>query len=241
MAEILKSEGDAVEEDETIAQIETDKVTIDIKSPTAGKVAELRVRSTDLLWSSVHQAEEDLKAASLATLQVKVEDTVTVGQIVAVLLEVKLGVKVPILLLCSCRICWERSSSLDDRQTALAAEKPKRLGSAARSPLTLRVRVSRRKRMPARLPPEEGSSGEQPPAARKPMIQFPKRMTDDGKRISSLSGRGTATVSRHHHTCSSTPRLKTSIQTMRSSILPILAHRELQHPTSQPSIHTVAC
>ena len=85
VAEILKSEGDAVEEDETIAQIETDKVTIDIKSPTAGKVAELRVRSKDLQWASIHQAEEVLKAASLATLQVKVEDTVTVGQIVAII------------------------------------------------------------------------------------------------------------------------------------------------------------
>lgn len=44
IAEILKKEGDAVAEDETIAQIETDKVTIDIKSPVAGKVAELKVR-----------------------------------------------------------------------------------------------------------------------------------------------------------------------------------------------------
>lgn len=44
MAEILKKEGDAVEEDETIAQIETDKVTVDVKAPSAGKLSKLQVR-----------------------------------------------------------------------------------------------------------------------------------------------------------------------------------------------------
>lgn len=43
IAEILKQQGDSVEEDEVIAQIETDKVTIDIKAPVAGKIADLRV------------------------------------------------------------------------------------------------------------------------------------------------------------------------------------------------------
>ena len=45
IAEILKKEGDAVEEDETIAQIETDKVTVDVKAPAAGQLSELRVSS----------------------------------------------------------------------------------------------------------------------------------------------------------------------------------------------------
>ena len=44
IAEILKKEGDAVEEDETIAQIETDKVTVDVKAPSAGKLSKLQVR-----------------------------------------------------------------------------------------------------------------------------------------------------------------------------------------------------
>lgn len=44
IAEVLKSEGDGVEEDETIAQIETDKVTIDVKAPSAGTIKELTVR-----------------------------------------------------------------------------------------------------------------------------------------------------------------------------------------------------
>ena len=43
IAEILKKEGDTVKEDETIAQIETDKVTIDVKAPATGKISELRV------------------------------------------------------------------------------------------------------------------------------------------------------------------------------------------------------
>lgn len=46
IAEILKSEGDSVAEDEVIAQIETDKVTIDIKAPVAGKLSELKVRGS---------------------------------------------------------------------------------------------------------------------------------------------------------------------------------------------------
>lgn len=58
IAEVLKSEGDSVGEDETIAQIETDKVTIDVKAPSAGTLTELRI---------------------------KVDDTVKTGQIVAVI------------------------------------------------------------------------------------------------------------------------------------------------------------
>ena len=43
IADILRKEGDAVEEDETIAQIETDKVTVDVKAPAAGKLTKLQV------------------------------------------------------------------------------------------------------------------------------------------------------------------------------------------------------
>jgi len=56
IAAILKAPGDAVEVDEVIAQIETDKVTIDVRSPEAGAIAEILVAE---------------------------EDTVTVGQAVA--------------------------------------------------------------------------------------------------------------------------------------------------------------
>lgn len=47
IAEIFKKEGDSVKEDETIAQIETDKVTIDVKAPSAGKISELKVSSSE--------------------------------------------------------------------------------------------------------------------------------------------------------------------------------------------------
>ncbi len=40
---IAKAAGDAVAEDEVIAQIETDKVTIDVRAPTAGVITELMV------------------------------------------------------------------------------------------------------------------------------------------------------------------------------------------------------
>ena len=44
IAEILKKEGDSVNEDETIAQIETDKVTIDVKAPSSGTLKSIKVR-----------------------------------------------------------------------------------------------------------------------------------------------------------------------------------------------------
>lgn len=56
VAAILKQPGDRVEEDEPILQIETDKVTIDVRAPEAGK---------------------------LENLLVKADDTVTTGQLVA--------------------------------------------------------------------------------------------------------------------------------------------------------------
>ena len=43
IAEVLKKEGESVAEDETIAQIETDKLTIDVKAPSAGVIKQLKV------------------------------------------------------------------------------------------------------------------------------------------------------------------------------------------------------
>ena len=40
---IAKAPGDAVAEDEVIAQIETDKVTIDVRAPKAGVITEIKV------------------------------------------------------------------------------------------------------------------------------------------------------------------------------------------------------
>lgn len=41
---VLKQAGDSVEEDEPIVQIETDKVTVDVRSPKAGTVEAILVR-----------------------------------------------------------------------------------------------------------------------------------------------------------------------------------------------------
>jgi 2-oxoglutarate dehydrogenase E2 component (dihydrolipoamide succinyltransferase) len=47
IASVLKKSGDSVVENETIAQIETDKVTIDIKAPADGTVLGIVVQEQD--------------------------------------------------------------------------------------------------------------------------------------------------------------------------------------------------
>lgn len=47
IASVLKGAGDPVKENETIAQIETDKVTIDIKAPSDGTVLGIVVQEQD--------------------------------------------------------------------------------------------------------------------------------------------------------------------------------------------------
>ena len=42
---VSKAAGDSVAEDEVIAQIETDKVTIDVRAPHAGTISNIMVRS----------------------------------------------------------------------------------------------------------------------------------------------------------------------------------------------------
>ena len=41
---VSKAAGDAVGEDEVVAQIETDKVTIDVRAPRTGTLTEILVR-----------------------------------------------------------------------------------------------------------------------------------------------------------------------------------------------------
>eukprot|EP01025_Chloroclados_australasicus_P046655 TRINITY_DN51490_c0_g2_i3.p1 TRINITY_DN51490_c0_g2~~TRINITY_DN51490_c0_g2_i3.p1 ORF type:complete len:238 (-),score=21.16 TRINITY_DN51490_c0_g2_i3:234-905(-) len=70
IATILKKHGDQVQEDETLLQIDTDKVTIDVRAPTRGTVEHILVSE---------------------------EDTVKVGQLVAMLGDpVPTGLEVPI-------------------------------------------------------------------------------------------------------------------------------------------------
>ena len=45
IAAVLRQQGESVAEDETILQIETDKVTIDVRAPKAGKLEAVMVGS----------------------------------------------------------------------------------------------------------------------------------------------------------------------------------------------------
>jgi 2-oxoglutarate dehydrogenase E2 component (dihydrolipoamide succinyltransferase) len=47
IASVLKKAGDSVAENETIAQVETDKVTIDIKAPSEGTILGIVVQEQD--------------------------------------------------------------------------------------------------------------------------------------------------------------------------------------------------
>ena len=47
VASILKQSGDAVEEDEALLQIETDKVTVDVRAPVSGIVKQVLVKADD--------------------------------------------------------------------------------------------------------------------------------------------------------------------------------------------------
>lgn len=47
IATVLKAAGDSVKENETIAQIETDKVTVDIKAPSDGTILGVVVQEQD--------------------------------------------------------------------------------------------------------------------------------------------------------------------------------------------------
>ena len=61
---VLKKPGDAVVENETIAQIETDKVTIDVKAPSDGVVVGLSVREQDTVVPGQALATLDATAAA---------------------------------------------------------------------------------------------------------------------------------------------------------------------------------
>lgn len=46
---VNSEEGDWVEQDETVANVETDKVTVEIKSPNAGVISKFHVKEGDSL------------------------------------------------------------------------------------------------------------------------------------------------------------------------------------------------
>ena len=66
IATVDKAAGDAVGEDEVIVQVETDKVTIDIRSPGAGVVEEILVAEDDTVVVGQPVAKVNLGAAGSA-------------------------------------------------------------------------------------------------------------------------------------------------------------------------------
>ena len=65
IAAVLKAPGDAVAADEVIAQIETDKVTIDVRAPSAGVIGEILVAEGDTV--NVGQAVATLTEGAAAS------------------------------------------------------------------------------------------------------------------------------------------------------------------------------
>lgn len=73
IATVLKKSGDAVAENEVIAQIETDKVTIDIKAPSEGTILGVVVQEQDTvvpgqLVATLDDAVAKVGAGAAATL-----------------------------------------------------------------------------------------------------------------------------------------------------------------------------
>ncbi|CAI5474756.1 unnamed protein product [Closterium sp. Yama58-4] len=85
---VLKAAGEAVEEDEVIAQIETDKVTIDVRSPRAGilqkidvKVGDTVTPGTTVAFVSPSSAAPPAKHAAAAGVQAPTAAEEAVGPI----------------------------------------------------------------------------------------------------------------------------------------------------------------
>jgi 2-oxoglutarate dehydrogenase E2 component (dihydrolipoamide succinyltransferase) len=66
IATVLKAAGDSVKENETIAQIETDKVTIDIKAPSDGTILGVVVQEQDTVVPGQLVATLDDAAAKVS-------------------------------------------------------------------------------------------------------------------------------------------------------------------------------
>jgi 2-oxoglutarate dehydrogenase E2 component (dihydrolipoamide succinyltransferase) len=66
IATLLKGAGDSVKENETIAQIETDKVTIDIKAPSDGTILGVVVQEQETVVPGQLVATLDDAAAKVS-------------------------------------------------------------------------------------------------------------------------------------------------------------------------------
>ena len=74
IASVLKSVGDSVEVDEIICQIETDKVTIDVKAPVSGVLKEILVKEEDtvVVGQTVATVEEGAVSGMFVYLMINI-------------------------------------------------------------------------------------------------------------------------------------------------------------------------
>jgi len=138
IATVLKQQGDSVEEDEPLLQIDTDKVTVDVRSPKAGNIEAILVQEGD---------------------------TITVGQLIAIVAEGQAG-KSP-------------SPSSASSSPQQPTEQPPQPSASSETP------------PPPKAAPSPTSPSSPPSLStllsRNPSITFPPRRTPSGEPISMLS------------------------------------------------------
>lgn len=165
---VLKNVGDSVGVDETIAQIETDKVTVDIKAPSAGTLAEILVRKEDTVTGETGRMRRCGRLrfhASLIFGPVACDLGTAVGQVIARVGPAQDGA--------GAGSGKERRKAqehgADDRHAA--GQDPSAPSSGATA-------------TPPRV--EGGMHAHAAHAGRTPSLRFPPRVAPDGRRISDL-------------------------------------------------------
>lgn len=197
IAEILKAEGDAVEEDETIAQIETDKVTVDVRAPAAGKLTELRVSTgLEIAFSDVWSEEKWFRASLIPRLKALLSTDVCRGHSQGwpgrghcFRGERRYGNGYTMVTASLSLVRDGQHLSIAKYVTARAPARQLSAGGREKSSSTEPSQKQAHEKhtgaqdSEAEAKDKEGPSDE--PPGRKPSIQFPQRMVN-GKRVSDL-------------------------------------------------------
>ena len=180
IASIAKRPGDAVAVDDVLFQIETDKVTIDVRAPEAGVMEDVMVGLFLACFDLAHAVMNVPHAHHVHTVQVKEDDTVTVGQVIAKIADDKASPST------------EPPPSQPEQPEAAPACEPGRVPSLRRCTLERAALCLQRPSMGGMhaagnaASEAEAPAGTAEPAHRQPSIRFPPRRTSDGRQISAL-------------------------------------------------------
>ena len=189
MAALLKQAGDAVEEDEAIAQIETDKVTLDVRAPKAGRLESYKVSYWAAEATASSMAVHVHPVSSSRMAQVKEGDTVTVGQAVAVIAAGEgawhgrlcmLTLHEALALISSCAGASTSQAKDDVTPDTKPKESKQDSGEAQQAQQQASLQAPQQQQQPSQRQEAESHG-------RKPGITFPRRRTNEGVRISTLS------------------------------------------------------